>query len=188
MQRVTPRQDHFGYYVFKIILIGDGSVGKTSLVNRYVFNRFPRDYKASIGSNIMAKDMKVDEDTSVKLSIWDIAGQQQWEVMRPIYYQGAHGIILVYDVTNKKSYDHLFTNWHNEMQTIQDDYKVLILGNKIDETDLKFEDEDKLRAKFKPIDIIKTSALSGDNVEKAFKTLTEALLEVRIDLKTSKKI
>jgi len=176
LSTIMMKEDHFGFYVFKVILVGDAAVGKTSLINKYVFNQFAEDYKASIGSNIIIKDLETDDGKKVKLSIWDIAGQQKWEVMRPVYYQRADGVLLIYDVTNKESYDNLFTTWYHEIQTIHQDFKLMILGNKSDKGDLKFEDENALNEKFNPIKIIKTSAKNGENVEKAFIELTKAMI------------
>ena len=176
MSEISIKKDHFGYYNFKVILIGDGSVGKTSLIKRYVFNEFLTDYKATIGSNLYVKDVKYD-DKDVKLTIWDIAGQQKWEIMRPVYYRGAHGVLAVYDVTNEESYKNLLSKWHNELKILKKPFQTIVIGNKIDLGDKKFAKDEELREKYDFIAHLKTSAKEGDNVEAAFKALVEKLIK-----------
>ncbi|NHI93441.1 MAG: GTP-binding protein [Candidatus Lokiarchaeota archaeon] len=170
------KKDHFGYYNFKVILIGDGEVGKTSLIKRYVFNEFLTDYKATIGSNLYVKDIKY-KDKDVKLTIWDIAGQQKWEIMRPVYYRGAHGVLAVYDVTNEESYKNLLTRWLDELKILKKTFKTIVIGNKIDLGDKIFAKDEELKEKFNFLAHIKASAKEGDNVEEAFRVLVEKLVE-----------
>jgi len=170
------KKSHFGYYNFKVILIGDGGVGKTSLIKRYVFNEFLTDYKATIGSNLYVKDLKIGND-EVKLTIWDIAGQQKWEIMRPVYYMGAHGVLAVYDVTNEESYNNLVTKWIDELKILNKPFKTVTIGNKVDLGDKDFAKEDELKNKFNSIAHVKTSAKEGDNVEKAFIELVKQLIK-----------
>ena len=181
MTDITFIPSNLGLYNFKIVLIGDAGVGKTSLINRYVFNEFSTDYKASIGSNIVVKDIIMDNEIKIKLIIWDIAGHQKWEVMRPFYYRGVNGIIIVYDVTNIASYNNLFIQWYPEIAAIKENYKCIILGNKSDLEDLQIEKDEKLREKFNPINILKTSALNGENVRQAFIELTEFIFKDKIN-------
>lgn len=175
MSELETKKDHFGYYNFKVILIGDGEVGKTSLIKRYIFNEFLTDYKATIGSNLYVKDLKYD-DKDVKLTIWDIAGQQKWEVMRPVYYRGAHGVLALYDVTNEESYKNLLSNWFDELKILKKPFKTIVIGNKIDLGDGGFAKDEVLKEKFDFIAHLKTSAKEGDNVEEAFKVLVEKLI------------
>jgi len=169
------KKDHFGYYNFKLILIGDGEVGKTSLIKRYVFNEFLTDYKGTIGSNLYVKDLKF-KDKNVKLTIWDIAGQQKWEIMRPVYYRGAHGVLAVYDVTNETSYKNLLSKWLDELKILKKPFKTIMIGNKIDLGDKNFAKDEEIREKYDFISHIKTSAKDGDNVEEAFRALVEKLV------------
>ena len=182
MEEKILKKDHFGFYNFKIVLVGDSAVGKTSLIKRYVFNEWKFDYKATIGSNIFIKDLNFnnDEEIKVKLNIWDIAGQQVWEVMRPVYYMGANGIICVYDVTNESSYNNLLSKWYAELKDLIKKVKIVILGNKIDLGDKNFAKDDELKAKFNnDITHVKTSAKEGKNVEHAFELLVKDLLNMK---------
>ena len=171
----THKEDHFGFYNFKVILIGDGGVGKTSTIKRYVFDEFMLDYKATIGSNIYVKDLDY-EDKNVKLTIWDIAGQQQWETMRPVYYRGAQGVIGMYDVTNEESYKNLLTVWYDELKILKGKYKTIIFGNKLDLGDKDFPKDAGMEKKLSSVDHLKISAKDGDNVEASFRKLVEALI------------
>jgi len=172
----TTKEDHFGFYNFKIILIGDGGVGKTSTIKRYVFDEFMLDYKATIGSNIYVKDIDF-KDKNVKLTIWDIAGQQQWETMRPVYYRGAQGVIGMYDVSNEDSYKNLVSKWIDELKILKGKFKSIIFGNKLDLGDKDFPKNAELEKKFGSVAHVKISAKDGDNVEDAFKKLVEALVK-----------
>lgn len=168
--------DNFGFYNFKVILIGDGGVGKTSLIRRYVFETFDADYRATIGSNLFVKEIKI-KDNEVKLTIWDIAGQQKWEVMRSVYYLGAHGVIAVYDVTDENSYKNLLTKWVNELKILKTPYKTIAIGNKVDLDDGNFAKDEELIDKLMSVEHVKTSAKDGSNVEKAFVELAKSLID-----------
>ena len=170
------KKDHFGYYNFKAILIGDGGVGKTSLIKRYVFNEFLTDYKATIGSNLYVKDIKIGNN-EVKLTIWDIAGQQKWEVMRPVYYMGAHGVLAVYDVTSEESYNNLLTKWLDELKILKKPFKTIAIGNKVDLGDKGFAKDEELKNKLNTIAHVKSSAKEGENVEDAFIELVKQLIK-----------
>ena len=169
------KEDHFGFFNFKIILVGDGGVGKTSSIKRYVFDEFILDYKATIGSNIYVKDLNY-KDRNVKLTIWDIAGQQQWETMRPVYYRGAQGVIGMYDVTNEESYKNLLNIWYDELKILKGNFKSIIFGNKTDLGDKDFPKNPELEKKFGSVDHLKISAKNGENVEASFIKLVEALI------------
>ena len=171
----SPKEDHFGFYNFKIILIGDGGVGKTSTIKRYVFDEFMLDYKATIGSNIYVKDLDY-KDKNVKLTIWDIAGQQQWETIRPVYYRGAQGVIGIYDVTNEQSYKNLLTLWFDELKILKGQYKSIIFGNKTDLGDKNILRDAELEKNFGSVDHLKVSAKNGENVEESFRKLVDALI------------
>jgi len=98
--------------LFKVIVLGDSGVGKTSLVTQYVHKRFINQYKATIGADFMSKELQVD-DRLVTLQIWDTAGQERFQSLGVAFYRGADCCVLVYDVNVLKSFDNL-ENWHKE--------------------------------------------------------------------------
>ena len=85
-------------FVFKITILGDAAVGKTSLINQFIEEGFQDDYKPTLGANIVRKDVNLD-DVKVRLIMWDLAGQEKYRVVRSMYFQGCEGALLVYDIT-----------------------------------------------------------------------------------------
>ncbi|MHC1592122.1 MAG: GTP-binding protein [Candidatus Helarchaeales archaeon] len=178
-------------YSFKIVCIGSPAVGKTSLINRFVTNSFKEKYIETIGVNILLKELKVDSKT-VQLSCWDVAGQTHFGRVRNMYYRGAQGALIVFDLTRPSTYLDV-GDFHEDLKTALNnkDIPIVLIGNK---KDLKDElvklDKSVLKEGVEPIDTkkgeemkqligaikyIETSAKSGENVEEAFKTLAEAL-------------
>lgn len=168
-----------GEYAFKLILGGDGAVGKTSLVHRFVENTFAKDYKSTIGTSIMKKECSFKElDSVVRFVIWDLAGQSQFKRVRQSYLANAEAGILVYDVTNRKSYENI-KNWHNEIKKASPNISLILIGNKIDLKDeraVKLEEGNKLAEELE-LSYIETSAKTGENINDAFKML--ALLMIK---------
>jgi Ras-related protein Rab-1A len=168
-----------GEYAFKLILGGDGAVGKTSLVHRFVENTFAKDYKSTIGTSIMKKECSFKElDSVVRFVIWDLAGQSQFKRVRQSYLANAEAGILVYDVTNRKSYENI-KNWHNEIKKASPNISLILVGNKIDLKDeraVKLEEGNKLAEELE-LSYIETSAKTGENINDAFKML--ALLMIK---------
>ncbi|GAG02762.1 unnamed protein product, partial [marine sediment metagenome] len=112
-------------YILKICVVGDGSVGKTSMVLRYSEKRFQERYIMTIGSNFALKKLTINDDTTVKLQIWDLAGQQHFNFVRPPFYRGASGVIYVFDITRRQSFDGLF-NWQKEVESVIDKPFLLV--------------------------------------------------------------
>ena len=118
-------------YEFKIILLGSISVGKTSILSRYTANEFREDYKCTIKSDFKVKAINVNNNTQAKLTIWDTCGDEKFRAITRQYYKEAQGILLVYDITNKESFDNL-KNWIMQSEESIEDFKKIIIGNKID--------------------------------------------------------
>jgi GTPase SAR1 family protein len=95
-------------YLFKVVVLGEGAVGKTAIVTRFSHGFFRTDYKTTIGSQFAVKNITVTRsdgsEVTVKLQIWDVAGQSRFQILRPMYYRGSSGGILVYDVTRRRTF------------------------------------------------------------------------------------
>ena len=170
-------------YNFKIVVCGDPSVGKTSTILRFTDNAFMRTYIPTLGVSISEKILKLGK-MHVNLILWDVAGQSKFEVMRRHFYQGTEGVILIFDLTNRKSFDGL-PSWFKDLRkNVNPHLKKLvgfILGNKEDLTEKRkvtFEEATEVANEL-GLGYIETSALTGKNVEESFKKLSEALLEFK---------
>ena len=158
--------------IYKIVLIGDSSVGKTNIFSKYLNDEFDPDSKATVGVEFGTKDFKIEEKL-VKVQIWDTAGQERYRSITNAYYKGAKGCLLVYDITNKSSFESL-DRWLDELKNNgDDDVSIMLVGNKNDlDSDRAISLEDgKKFAEFRKMAFIETSALNGDNIEKAFSEL-----------------
>ncbi len=162
-----------GEYKFKFIILGDHAVGKTSIVMRFVENRFSADYRATIGLNILTHNYKF-LNTTINLMIWDIGAQKFFRRVRKAYYQGAHSAFLVFDLTNRSSFEHL-ENWYDELKGfINKDIPVVVVGNKTDlneDRQISYQEGVSLANKLKA-SYIETSAKTGENVEDAFSLIS----------------
>ena len=120
-------------FLYKILLLGDSSVGKTCFLMRYVDNTFQEIHMSTIGLDYKLKTVQLEDGKMVKIQIWDTAGQDRFRSITKNYYKGAHGIVLIYDVTNKKSFENV-SNWINQIrEEVSDKVTIVLVGNKIDE-------------------------------------------------------
>ncbi len=165
---------------FKIILIGPGGVGKTSLVRKYVEKAFSENYLPTIGANVMEKESLVNyqgKQALVKMTIWDIAAQDTFKRMRPAFYHGSQGAFLVADLSRPETFDEIIT-WDKELTAIVPNIQKVFLANKSDlPTHLSEEQVQEIGKKIHAIKVLKTSALNGENVLDAFKILTTHIIE-----------
>ncbi|MBD3193233.1 MAG: GTP-binding protein [Candidatus Heimdallarchaeota archaeon] len=164
-------------FLFKLILLGDGAVGKTSLRKRYTTGSFTGDYLRTMGTDFALKRLMID-DTEFRLQIWDIAGQTstRFTGLNDSYFFGASGAILVFDVTRPETLDNL-SFWIEKVRKNLGHIPMIIFGNKIDLRDQleslepeqgeefaqKITEESNLEIKY-----YETSAKTGENVEQAF--------------------
>jgi small GTP-binding protein len=169
---------------FKIAIIGDGAVGKTSLIHRFCDESFQKTYLATIGVDITTKAIDLNNNTFTFV-FWDIAGQEKFKAHRQVFYKGTEGVIMVCDATNLASVESLI-RWNQELTAVCD-YKFprIFLINKIDlfrERKVFPEQIDKVKKVLDlPADVLfETSALDGKNVDAAFYKLGELLIEVYI--------
>ena len=155
----------------KVILVGDGRVGKTSLVNVLSYSKFSDQYKMTIGATFASKDVYVN-GRLVKLSIWDLAGQPRFNEVSRIFIKGAKGVLYVFDLTRKETLRNLL-NWYKMVKREVGDIPNVVIGNKIDIVP-NTEEFDSFAEKFAEEcggKYIKTSAKQKKNVREAFLTL-----------------
>lgn len=161
-------------------------MGKTSLMNRYVKNKFSHQYKATIGADFLTKDIEVDGKL-VTMQIWDTAGQERFQSLGVAFYRGADACVLVYDVTNSKSFDSL-DSWMEEFliqasPRNQDSFPFAALGNKCDleARQVPAAKAEAWCARKGNIPTFETSAKQSDNVEQAFLTIARNALEQEVE-------
>jgi len=161
-----------GYdYLIKILLVGNTGVGKSALVNKYTDNEFDEKYISTIGVDFKVKTIVINSKT-VKLQMWDTAGQERFRTITSSYYRGAHGILVVYDITNKESFDSII-NWLSEIEQFSKHKPAIIcIGNK---NDLPNREVSKKTAetflKTINIDYYETSAKTRLNLNDIFEDL-----------------
>ncbi|MFX1442908.1 MAG: Rab family GTPase [Promethearchaeota archaeon] len=168
-------------YILKLVLLGDPAVGKTSLINQYVDHTFKTDYQPTLGANIIAKEIKMNQiKTTTKLIIWDIAGQKTYDLSRKLFFQGCSGALFIYDITRASTFENIKDKWLQDFQKFGKTKAAFILiGNKTDLTEIrsvKKETGEKLADDINAIDFIETSAKYGENVELAFKKLINQVI------------
>ncbi len=157
--------------IFKIVVIGDAAVGKTSLSMRYSDNSFQYEYIKTIGSNFFVRDLQV-EDWRTRLLIWDLAGDELFGRVRPIFYQGSFGALLVFDLTRRSTFDHL-GGWLEELRAnIEWDVPIVLAANKVDCDHWELtESEIKAYSQKKAFPTYLTSAKTDQKVADAFNRL-----------------
>ncbi|KAL7717029.1 GTP-binding protein ypt7 [Entamoeba marina] len=166
--------------MLKLILIGDSGVGKTSLIHRYVMNQFDPIYKATIGCDFLAKSLCIDNVEYV-LQIWDTAGHERFSSIVTSFYRGSDAVIIVFDVTNSNSFQHIST-WINEFnQGVNDaDVPVVICGNKIDSPERCITtDAAKTWCDRFSYSYVETSALTSQCVDDLFSEIVKLTIEKR---------
>ncbi len=181
IQRSTQTLPEAVDYLFKIVFLGEGAVGKTSLVGRYVYDSFEGDYLATIGTDIHVKMVNVS-DTVVKLVIWDIAGQDNFAQLRRAYYMNASAAFFVFDTTRPETIERV-DEWLNALFTVTGKIPLVLLENKVDlESAIPNEVKEDV-AKKHGISLIPTSAKEDTNVEEAFRQMTRDILNKSRDKK-----
>ena len=165
---------------YKITVIGDGRVGKTSLISKYTLGAFDTDYVETIGAQFSKYDKEIDGN-SIRLLFWDIAGQDSFDFLRPSFYRDSDTVIIVFSLEENELGNRSFkniSNWYREVKQFCGDIPVVLFANKVD-----LISEDKIdRAKIQKIvnkngflGYYITSAKTGQGVHKAFDTIIENL-------------
>ena len=166
--------------LYKILLLGDSTVGKTCFLLRYVDDSFLDLHMATIGLDYRLKTLILEEQKIVKVQLWDTAGQDKFRAITRNYYKGASGIILIFDVTNVKSYENI-KKWINEIkEEISEKVAIVLIGNKIDnvqERKISREQGDKLASEI-GVKFFETSAKTGEGVKDLFVTIANKVYEL----------
>lgn len=174
---------------FKIVTLGDGRVGKTSLTVKFVEGVFNEKEVSTINANYLEKEVLVG-DISVRLLIWDTAGQERYKALAPNYYRQAKGAILVYDITDKASFDRV-KHWIKELASQADkDIKIVIAANKSDrELERNLSKEEAIEyAQSIGATHIATSAKTGNGVTELFQALAELVIKTHQKGKQGKQV
>ena len=170
-------------YIYKICVVGDGGVGKTSMVLRYSEDTFKENYLMTIGSNFSTKTEKFPEypHLIIKLQIWDLAGQKHFSFVRPPFYRGATGIIYVFDLTRRSSFANL-PNWKEEVEKVVGEKPSILVGNKLDlakegNREIALHDGESLKKELNALSYYETSAKNGTKVNDVFKDIVIRILK-----------
>ena len=171
---------------FKLSLLGDGGVGKTSIKNRYLTDKFTDKYMTTLGVDFSSHTLKVD-DKNVFIAIWDVAGQQVFSSIRKSYFEGSRGGLVVFDVTRLESFENLLDGWITPFyETVPDKPPMIIIANKVDLNDERlvtheaaevFVNELKMKFSVDHISYLETSAKDGIGISEAFEKLTRFVLK-----------
>ncbi|XP_055843832.1 ras-related protein Rab-21 [Episyrphus balteatus] len=173
-------------YNLKIVLLGEGCVGKTSIVLRYVEDKFNNKHISTLQASFLTKKITLG-DKRVQLNIWDTAGQERFHALGPIYYRASNGAILVYDITDQDSFQKV-KNWVKELKKmLGSDIVITIVGNK---TDLDKDrtvniEEAQSYAQAVGATFFETSAKLNEGIEELFQELTTLMIQ-HCDLKEAK--
>ena len=164
--------------LFKLILIGDSSVGKSNILSKYLKNEFDENSKATVGVEFGTKNILIN-GKKIKIQIWDTAGEERYRSITSAYYKGAKGAFIVYDITRKTTFDNI-DKWISDLRLNGDkNICIIILGNKsdlIEQRQIQEKDGKKKAEMFKTA-FLETSALNGDNIAKAFDELIEHIYQ-----------
>jgi small GTP-binding protein len=169
-------------YIFKIIVIGDGFVGKTSLIKKFTQGSFQEDYIQTIGAQFSIFEQELEGD-KCKLFFWDIAGQDEFHFLRPAFYKDSKAAIVVFSLEEnnlgKDSFKHI-TNWNDDIRNFCGDIPVVIFANKVDLVDKKSIDDKRILKIVKKKNLLGyylTSAKTGEGVNIAFQEIIRNLYD-----------
>uniref|UniRef100_A0A8C4NQY0 RAB41, member RAS oncogene family n=1 Tax=Dicentrarchus labrax TaxID=13489 RepID=A0A8C4NQY0_DICLA len=162
---------------FKLVFLGEQSVGKTSLITRFMYDSFDNTYQATIGIDFLSKTMYL-EDRTIRLQLWDTAGQERFRSLIPSYIRDSAAAVVVYDIANLNSFQQT-SKWIDDVRTERgSDVIIMLVGNKTDLADKSRQittEEGEQRAKELNVMFIETSAKTGYNVKQLFRRVAAAL-------------
>lgn len=169
-------------YHLKLIVCGSGAVGKTSIVRRYVEDKFEHNYLITVGMDPSNRLVEIDingETTLINLIIFDVAGQERFQTLREVFFKGAHGALLVFDLTRPETLESLF-DWKEQIEKRASGIPLILVGNKCDLDDSITIDyrilEDEIIPKLNISEYFETSAFTDIKVRDVFKAITTSSL------------
>ncbi|KAG1973441.1 ras-related protein Rab-3C [Pimephales promelas] len=169
-------------YMFKLLIIGNSSVGKTSFLFRYADDTFTSAFVSTVGIDFKVKTI-YKSDKRIKLQIWDTAGQERYRTITTAYYRGAMGFILMYDITNEESFAAV-QDWATQIKTYSwDNAQVILAGNKsdMDEERIVSVDSGRLLAEQLGFEFFETSAKDNVNITQTFERLVDIICDKMSD-------
>lgn len=177
----VPAKPAPGLRKYKIVFLGDQSVGKTLLITRFMYDTFDEQYAATIGIDFLSKTMYLDDNRTVRLQLWDTAGQERFRLLIPSYIRDSHVAVVCYDITNKKLFQNL-EKWIKDVQLERgDDVIIVIVGTKSDlaqqNRQVTLDEVEALHQKVGLKFYIETSTKANHNVKLLFKKIAQALPE-----------
>jgi small GTP-binding protein len=165
-----------GETLVKMLIIGESAVGKSCLLLRFAEGKFTESFLTTIGIDFKVRHVEID-DAKIKLQIWDTAGQEKFRTITKAYYRGAHGILLVYDVTSIESFNQTRQWMQSIQENMSDPVAVIFVGNKCDmERTVLKEEAQELANEFN-VEYFETSAKTGDGVDQTFMRLAKLILD-----------
>ena len=162
----------------KVIIIGDSGVGKTNIMSKFLKNKFMEESKATVGVEFGSKLFDLNGH-KIKAQIWDTAGQEKYKSITGAYFKGSKGALVVYDITQKSTYESL-EKWVNDLKSAGDPkITIILIGNKndLEENRQVSKEQGEEKAKSFGCAFLETSALSGDNIDKAFNMMVKEIFE-----------
>ena len=166
-------------YTFKIIIVGDISVGKTSIINRFIENKFTPEIKSTLKNENLKKKINIDNTTIATLNIWDTIGDERFRILTRQFYQDSHGALLIFDITNKETFNKLEIWIKDIIENTPPDCILMIIGNKYDLNEnrqVSYDDANILSQRFN-IFYYEVSAKNGNNIALAFEQLTYRIID-----------
>ena len=162
---------------YKIMIIGESSIGKTSMISRYTSNTFKLEYLSTIGIDFQVKNLTLN-GKNIKLQIWDTAGQERYKNITKSYFQSSNGFIIAYDISKRQTFD-CISNWMDTISELASiESQKILVGTKcdIEEREVTYEEGENLAKEYN-IKFYETSAKDNINIEDTFVTLTLSILE-----------
>ena len=165
--------------LFKVVVVGDGGIGKSTMIQRLLTGLFISQ-KITIGTDLATFDVQIDDSVSVRLQIWDFAGEQRFRIFLPNYTKGAVGCLLCYDITRRTSFDNL-EEWYNIVNDNAVNPVFVLVGEKLDLADIRRSvakgQAEEFKQKYNIDYFFETSSKNGENNKKIFSTLTQQIFK-----------
>lgn len=173
----SQAKDSSSPYKLRMIVVGNSGVGKSSVVSQYVESEFDGDMIGTVGINFKNKTVQIDNKT-LQLQIWDTAGEERYWSITPAYCRKADGVILIYDITNSKTFESILFWKGKVIEYSPEGVELMLVGNKLDMKNERAISEDTGREAASRIgsSFFEVSAMTGENIPEAFEALAKAIV------------